>query len=131
MLEVLNSLTPEAVIAILGSLVTITLGVLALAKQLKNNKSPESSTPPEPTPDSDLAKLRKQEVDQIHSRISSAKDIAMENKGELRVLASHLEALSHRMEEHERRDIEDFKVVQQKIDKVMDIVIQILQDDKL
>ncbi len=122
MMELLNSLTAEAVIAILGSLVTITVGALALTKAIRGSKPADTNPVPSTT---------NEEIDQIHARISAAKDVATENKGELRVVANQLEALSKRMEEHERRDIADFKVMQQKIDKVMDIVIQILQDDKL
>jgi hypothetical protein len=125
MLELLNSLTAEAVIAILGSLVTITLGAIALAKQL-------SSTKPSPiNPPSSLPKVQREEIDQLHRRISAAKEVAIENKGELRVMVSQIDALSQRMEEHERRDIRDFKIMESKIDKMMDIVIQILQDEKL
>lgn len=129
MLELLNSLTWEAVFTIFGSLIAFIVGITAIAKTL-NNK-PASPPPVTTTPDSALASLRKEELDQLHSRISAAKDVAMENKGEVRVLTNLVKTMEKQIQEHDRRDIEDFKVMQQKIDKVMDIVIQILQDEKL
>ena len=135
MLELLNSLTWEAVFTIFGSLVAFIVGVLAIINTFQKNQQSKPAPQPTPQPEFDresaLAQLRKEELDQIHSRISSAKEVALENKGEMRVLRNLLEALEKRTEDHERRDIEDFKAMNAKLDKVMDIVVQILQDDKL
>ena len=95
MLELLNSLTWEAVFTIFGSLVAFIVGVLAIVNTFQKNQQAKPAPQPEPPIDreSALAKLRKEEIDQIHSRISSAKEVALENKGEMRVLRNLLEAL--------------------------------------
>lgn len=124
MLEVMSGLSWPSAFAIVGSVVTIVIGLFGY---LKNKPT---STPASPKPSPSIYVTR-EEIDNLHSRISSAKDVAMENKGELKIMANHLKAIEKQMAEHERRDIADFKLMQQKIDKMMDIVIQILQDDKL
>ena len=125
MLEFLNSLTMEAVIAILGSLVTITVGIFGYLAKIKPATKEQSESL------RTAVQNNTEQINKLHSRTTAAKEAALENRGELRTVTTLLKTLEKQLADHERRDIEDFKVMQQKIDKTMDIVIQILQDDKL
>lgn len=125
MLEIVNSLSWQAAFAIVGSVVTIVVGLFGYLR----NKTPQ--TPPAPKLPQQPLYVSRTEFEQLHARVSSAKEIAAENKGELHVLSNLVKTIEKQIADHERRDIQDFKVMQQKIDRIMDIVIQILQDDKL
>lgn len=129
MLEYLNSLTMEAVIVLLGSIVTITLGIFGYL--LKVRPLSNGTTEAEQKALTTLVRNHAEQIDKLHARVTDAKETALENKVEVRAIINLIKAVEKQLAGHEHRDLEDFKVMQQKIDKVMDIVIQILQDDKL
>lgn len=128
MLELLNSLTLNASIAIVGSIVTIVLGILGYMIKVRNgSKAPLA---PNPTIKA-LVDQHVIDIRTLHTRVSSAKDSIAVVQSEVRVLENLVRSLEKQLSDHEQRDIEDFKAVNTKSDKLMDIVIQILHDDKL
>ena len=126
---------PEA-FAIVGSVAAIVFGAFMYVRRMQN--PPLSSTPPpiDPVKHSDTnLKECKQEVDgslQLqHDRISALKDRIADCDAEIRLAASKIDNIQKMLCDHEDRDVRDFGVLNQKLDKLTDIIIKILSDDKL
>jgi CRISPR/Cas system CSM-associated protein Csm2 small subunit len=119
MIEFLNSLEWPAVFAIVGSIVTIVTGLFGYMVATRRNKTPETKIL---TPD---------EYEKLHTRINDAVERIAENEGDLKEVRASLRSLQKQIADHEQRDIDDFKLVDAKIDRLMDIVVRILQDEKL
>ncbi len=122
MIEFLNSLEWPAVFAIVGSVVTIVTGLfgyLIASSRIHKVEAPQTKIL---TPD---------EYEKLHTRINDAIDRIAMNEGDLKENNSLLRSLQKQVQDHEQRDIDDFKLVEAKIDRLMDIVIRILQDDKI
>ncbi len=115
MLELLNSLTWPAVFAILGSIVTIVVGLFGYLRSAKTQTQAQ-------TPD-DLEKL--------HSRINDAIERVAVNEGDLKEVRASLRAALKQIVDHEQRDIDDFKMIDAKLDRLMDIIVRILQDEHI
>jgi hypothetical protein len=49
--------------------------------------------------------------------------------GEQKVLVVKLENLTKQLEDHNSRDVDDFKVINQKVDKLMEIIVEMLKGD--
>ena len=113
MLELLNSLTWPAALAILGSVVTIVIGLFGY---LRSSKAQSQNLP---------------EYEKLHSRINVAVERVAANEGDLKEVRASLRSLQKTIADHEQRDIDDFKLIEAKLDRLMDIVVRILQDDKL
>lgn len=129
MLELLNGLTLNAALAIVGSVVTIVLGVFGYLMKARSDQNKAMN--PSPPPFKAVVERHTLELDKIHSRVSSAKDDIATIQSEMRVFENLVRNLEKQLSDHEKRDIEDFKAVNAKSDKLMDILIQVLQDDKL
>ncbi len=119
MLELLNSLSWPAVFAIVASLVTIVTGLLGYLVSSKK----KAAALVEAKPLIDHEKL--------HTRINAVTERVAEIEGDLKEVRSTLRSLQRQIADHEQRDIDDFKLVDAKLDRLMDIVIRMLQDDKL
>lgn len=119
MLELLNSLTWPAVFAILGSIVTIVLGLFGYLRSVKTQAQTQAQTQ---TPD---------DFEKLHSRINDAVERVAVNEGDLKEVRASLRAALKQIADHEQRDIEDFKMTDTKLDRLMDIVVRILQDEHL
>ena len=115
MLDILNSLSWPALFTILGSLAT---GLIALFGYWRSANK-------------EFTQAQKVEYEKTQSRISSATDRISDIEGDLKVTNASLRNLQKQLSDHEQRDIDDFKIVDVKIDRLMDIVVKILQDDKL
>lgn len=70
------------------------------------------------------------DIQKLHDRVSEVKDRAAYLDGDVRELRGYVKSLQKQLTDHEHRDIEDFRAVQAKLDQLMEIVIQILQDDE-
>ena len=116
MIEFLNSLEWPA-FAIVASIVTITIGLFGY---LRNGNKPTPSKIL--TPD---------EYEKLHSRINEAVERVAVNEGDLKEVRASLRSLQKIIADHEHRDITDFKLIDAKVERLMDIVVRILQDDKL
>lgn len=119
---------PEA-IAIVGSVVTIVLGLFGYllkvrptqtAKQERQEKPAEAGVP-----------YLEGQVQLAHERISEVKDRVIVIEGDVRLTVSKLEAVRAAMSDHQARDDQDHEMFEKKLDKMMDILIKILTDDKL
>ncbi len=115
-IETLNSLSWPAVFAIVGSLTTIVVGLLGylISSQKLKVQSPSAD-----------------KLQLIHSRISEIKDRTAEIEGDVKLLFDKSDTLAKKIDDHETRDIADFKNLEQKFDKLTDVIMKILQDEKL
>ncbi len=117
MLEFLNSLTWPAVFVTLGSIVTIVVGLFGYLRSAKTQTQISTQTP------ADLEKL--------HSRINIAVERVAVNEGDLKEVRASLRAALKQIADHEQRDIDDFKMIDTKLDRLMDIIVRILQDEQI
>lgn len=114
MLEILNSLTWPAAFAIVASLVSIITGFLALlSKAFSSNHKTSTET-------------REEKIDMY---ISEIRDRVAAIEGDMKEVKSSMRNTQKQVADHEKRDIEDFKLVEAKLDRLMDIVVRILQED--
>ncbi len=122
MIEFLNSLEWPAVFAIVGSFVTIVTGLfgylLSARRQTKNNNT-------------SVKILTIEEYEKLHTRINDLVSRVGENEGDIKEVQSSLRSLQKQISNHEQRDIDDFKLVEAKLDRLMDIIVRILQEDRL
>jgi len=116
---------PEA-IAIIGSVVVIVTGVFGYLLKINANKY--SGTPPKQVAPKTYLETQ---VQGAHDRISEMKDRVTTVEGEVKLTAEKIEALRAAMKDHQTRDDQDHDVFDKKLDKMMDILIKILTDDKL
>ena len=119
MLEFLNSLTWPGVVALLGSVITsvITI-VIGLLGYMRSSKA-------------DPQAIQHSDYEKLHSRINHSVERVAVAEGDIKEIRSLIRSLQKQIADHEQRDIEDFKLVDAKIDRLMDIVVRILQDDRL
>ena len=137
MVEFLNSLEWPGAFALVGSVVTIITGIFGYLLSIRKKDKPASTNPHPPTPiptpvdqhqTNDIQNLYR-EVQKLHDRVSDIKDRTAYLDGDFRELRGYVKSLQKQLTDHEHRDIEDFRVMQNKIDKLMEIVIQMLQDE--
>ena len=117
--ELINSLTWPAAFAIVGSVVTIMVTLLGYLLKVR------TATPTPPTNDGPAY------TQLIHDRISETKDLTQENNKEIGVLQSKVEALQKEVDSDRSRDERDFTTLNMKYEKLLSIVMKMLQDEKL
>ena len=104
MLDFLHELTWPGAVAILGSVIAVVTGLLALFSDYFQSRPKEDQPKAE-----------------SHDRL-----LMMEN--ELKILNVKLENLSHHFEDYETRDADESRAIHEKIDKVMAIIVEMLKD---
>jgi len=118
------SLSWPAAVAILGSVVSLTIGFLTLqGKFLETSKKPEEKKSDAPVV------VENKAHDQFTNNISALKDRVFTLEGELKVHATELKNSIEQLAAHEKRDIEDFKKLDDKVDKLLEIIVEMLKDD--
>lgn len=111
---------PDA-FAIVGSIVTVVAAVLAGYMSYLKDKKEAAEAP--------KSQLPSQETVHLHDRISSLKDRVAELDSDNRVLKTQIENLAALVKTHSERDIDDFKDLNTKVDKLMEIIVEMLKDD--
>ena len=101
----INMITWPAAFAIVGSMVTIVVGLFA---HLRNSK---------------------QKLQPIHDRVSTLKDVVSKLEGDLKAIQARIDAHDRAMSDHELRDVSDFKALSDKVEKIMEIIVEMLRDD--
>jgi CRISPR/Cas system CSM-associated protein Csm2 small subunit len=119
MIEFLNSLEWPAVFAIVGSLVTIVTGLFGYLLAARRQETAKATT----------HTLTTEEYEKIHSRINDLVDRVASNEGDLKEMRVSIRSLQCQISNHEQRDIDDFKLLEAKLDRLMDIIVRILQED--
>jgi len=113
-IESINLITWPAAAAIVGSVVTIVVGLFGYIRTTQPS-SPSSSSVP-----------TAQQA--THDRISSLKDSVSSIEGDIKVLTLRVDVCDRRAEDHNARDVVDFRTLSEKIDKIMGIIVEILRD---
>ena len=116
-IESINMLTWPAAAAIVGSVVTIVLGWFGYLRATKTPKPPVVAPP---------KLVDKTQV--LHDRVSALKDIVSTLEGDFRVVQTRMNAMDKKVADHELRDLEDFKRLNEKVEKVMEIIVEMLRD---
>lgn len=120
MIEFLNSLEWPAVFAVVGSVVTIVTGLFGYLLSARRQSKLTTTT----------KVLTIEEYEKLHTRINDLISRVGETEGDLKELQSSIHSLQKQQSNHEQRDIDDFKLVEAKLDRLMDIVVRILQEDR-
>lgn len=122
MTDLLPALTwPEAV-AIVGSVIAIMTGIVALVTNYIRTPKSGPNTKQEPSPVS-------AEQEHVHEQLADLRDRVSNMEGDWKVLRTQLENVIRQLNDHEHRDMEDFKGLSRKIDKLMEIIVEVLKDD--
>lgn len=121
MLDFINNLTWPGAFAVVGSLVTIITGIFGYLIATHRLKRFPGFQHPQSVND----------YEKLHARISAIVDRVAVNEGDLKEVRVSIRNLQKGIADHEQRDIQDFNLVESKLDRLMDIVVKILQDDKL
>ena len=120
--ELLSTLAWPAAIAILGSVVAVVTGLLALytsyLKSSSNGK--QKMLPPTGLPHPEML--------QLHERFSKLRDRVAIVEGQHLVVTTQIENLMRQISEHDVRDMADFKMINAKVDKLMEIIVEMLKD---
>jgi hypothetical protein len=134
MVETLTNITWPGAFAVVGSVIAIVTGLLALALNYMKARSTLNGNA------ALKSQLPSMEGSQIHSRISELRDrvgtVDSELKskisaieGEQKVLVVKIENVTQRLEDHDSRDVDDFRVINKKVDKLMEIIVEMLKGD--
>lgn len=129
MIDVLTTLTWPGAVAILGSVISVVAGILAIFssyfKTLRDNAKEETREVEH------ISQVISQaDVNHIHDRISSTKERLAALEGSQKLCQAQLQSLAERIESHGERDINDFKMLNQKVDKIMEIIVEMLRDER-
>lgn len=111
-IESINMLTWPAAAAIVGSVVTIVLGWFGYMRSTKTVKVEEP----------DKAQL-------LHDRVSNLKDEVASLQGDMKAIKVRIDGIDVKVSDHDARDIEDFKRLSDKVEKIMEIIVEMLRDD--
>lgn len=123
--ESMLTMSWPAAFAILGSVVTMVVGLFGyLVSARKDSTPPPQSTATKLPPPG----VYEKEGRRLHDRISSTKDTVAKLETDVRVLEQKVEALSDRIDTHDERDIKDFQQITAKIERLSDIVFALRSD---
>lgn len=111
-LETINQITWPAALAIVGSIVTIVVGLLGYLRSTK------------PTT------VKPNQTQAIHDRVSGLKDKIAELDGDVKAIVVRLEGIERSISDHEARDVVDFKALSAKVEKIMEIIVEMLRDER-
>ena len=120
-MELFTLTWPDAV-AVVGSVITVVGGMLAFYASYSKNQAKENDA----LTKSQLPPL---ENIQIHERISSLRDRVATIEGQQKVVTAQIENLMKQINDHDLRDMDDFKTINAKVDKLMEIIVEMLKDD--
>ena len=109
-ISVINQLSWPAALAIVGSVGTIVFGIF---QYLRTMKAKEANP----------AQL-------VHNRVSNLKDVVSGMTGDVKAVLARIEGIEQSLRDHEKRDAADVKAMSDKMDKIMEIIVEVLKDDR-
>lgn len=124
MFQFLATLEWPGAVALLGSVIAVVMGLLTLFLRyfdVRRNNNGGNLRSSLPTPNAEMLK--------VHERVSNLRDRIGTLEGEQKVLAAQIENLRKDVIAHDRRDVDDFKTINAKVDKLMEIIVEMLKDD--
>ena len=66
----------------------------------------------------------------VHNRVSNLKDVVSGMTGDVRAVLARIDNIEQSLRDHEQRDAADFKAMSDKMDKLMEIIVEMLKDDR-
>ena len=112
------SLTWQAAFAIVASVVAIVTGLFGYMISARKTAAKHKDVPVE---DAQL----------IHTRISELKDRLGQVETDTKVALTSIKALQKQLDDHEERDSRDSERLHDKMDRMTEILMKILTDEKL
>jgi hypothetical protein len=101
----INMITWPAAFAIVASMVTIVVGLFGYMRASKQKLQP------------------------LHDRVSNLKDSIASLEGDYKALLARMDAHDRSLSDHELRDVSDFRALSDKVEKIMEIIVEMLRDD--
>lgn len=121
--ETLNTLSTQAMFAILGSVVIITTGLLGYLLRINSTNV------------NDTRKIVKEDIfikfEEIHTLVSELRDRVHVVESEIKVLTAGMSAEEYQLHEHEGRNAREISQLNSKVEKLTEILLRVLSDDKL
>jgi hypothetical protein len=121
--ETLNTLSTQAMFAILGSVVVITTGILGYLLRINSTNVNNTS------------KTVKEDIfikfKEIHTLISELRDRVYAVESEIKVLTAGMSAEEYQLHEHEGRNAREISQLNAKVEKITELLLRVLSDDKL
>lgn len=111
-LNTINQLSWPAAVAILGSVVTFVIGLFGYLRSEKALPKPNVKT----------------EEQIIHARLSTLRDQVAALEGDVKALNAQFEGMVKTVHDHELRDTSDFRALSDKVEKIMQIIVEMLRD---
>lgn len=121
-ISTINEITWPAAAAIIGSVVTAVVGLFGYLRSTKP-REPSENVPSLKEPTIDLTA----ELLNIHKRISHVKDAILSIEGDIKVINTRQDGMTTIIYEHEKRDTSDFRSLNDKIDKIMQLIVELLR----
>jgi len=114
----LETLTWQAAFAIVASVVAITTGFFGYLIKTRNHSDEKQKPIDEP-------------MERLKNDIVEIKERLIIIESEIKMLVQHGKNTNRRIDDHETQDRQSFLHIEAKIDKLTDILMRILSDDKL
>lgn len=125
LVNAINTITWPAAFAIVGSLTTIVVGIFGYLINANRIKAQQQA------PALVRTTSLQDDLKLIHSRVSDTKNRTASLEGDVKLLFGKWETLAKQIDDHDSRDIDDFKKLDQKVDKLTEVIMKMLQDEKL
>ena len=107
----INMITWPAAFAIVGSMVTIVVGLFGYLR------SPKQKTSTVPSNQG------------IYDRVWNLQDSVSALEGHYKALLARMNAQDRSLSDHELRDVSDFRALSDKVEKIMESIVEMLRDD--
>lgn len=127
----LNQISWEAAFAIVGSIVAIVTGLFGYLIKTRNGSS-ENRGPKQLSGSLETrVALMEDQVQLTRAVISETKDRVAVTEGDARLLNTKIDGVHIQLTKHEERDVRDFEAVNKKLDRITDVVLELLTNEKL
>ncbi len=122
----LTAFTWPAAFAVVASVVAIVTGYFGY---LIKTRAPVEQPAPEPVADKDMDQDK--DIRHLHTRISEIKDRTATIETDSKINHTEIGNLQNQLNGHEARVDKEFDRLNEKVDKLTDILMKVLTDDKL
>lgn len=106
-MEIVSQITWPIAFTVVASVVSIVVGLFGYLRSTKDKGAT---------------------VQAVHDRVSILKDQLAALDIKIQVLRAKFEASQQSMTDHEARDIADFKALSDKVEKIMEIIVEMLRE---
>lgn len=127
----LNQISWEAAFAIVGSIVAIVTGLFGYLIKTRNDSLGNRGPKQPPGSLETRVALVESQMQLAHTRISETKDRVAVTEGDAKSLSTKIDGVHSQLTKHEDRDVRDFEAVNKKLDKITDVVLELLTNEKL